>query len=187
MPDVTHILKAIDSGDAQAAGELLPLVYDELRKLAAQRMAGESPDHTLGPTALVHEAYIRLVGKEDPGWQNRGHFFAAAAEAMRRILIDSARRRGSRKRAGDRERQDLHESQLVAPEASDDILELDEALVRLQQIQPQAAQVVQLRYFAGLSVPEIAMMIGASPRTVDRQWAYARAWIHQELRGDGQK
>ena len=187
MPDVTHILKAIDSGDAQAAGELLPLVYDELRKLAAQRMAGESPDHTLGPTALVHEAYIRLVGKEDPGWQNRGHFFAAAAEAMRRILIDSARRRGSRKRAGDRERQDLHESQLVAPEASDDILELDEALVRLQQIQPQAAQVVQLRYFAGLSVPEIAMMIGVSPRTVDRQWAYARAWIHQELRGDGQK
>ena len=187
MPDVTHILKAIDSGDAQAAGELLPLVYDELRKLAAQRMAGESPDHTLGPTALVHEAYIRLVGKEDPGWQNRGHFFAAAAEAMRRILIDRARRRGSRKRAGDRERQDLHESQLVAPEASDDILELDEALVRLQQIQPQAAQVVQLRYFAGLSVPEIAMMIGVSPRTVDRQWAYARAWIHQELRGDGQK
>jgi len=187
MPDVTHILKAIDSGDAQAAGELLPLVYDELRKLAAQRMAGESPDHTLGPTALVHEAYIRLVGKEDPGWQNRGHFFAAAAEAMRRILIDSARRRGSRKRAGDRERQDLHESQLVAPEASDDILELDEALVRLQQIQPQAAQVVQLRYFAGLSVPEIAMMMGLSPRTVDRQWAYARAWIHQELRGDGQK
>jgi len=181
-PDLTQILRAIDSGEPKAAGELLPLVYDELRKLARHRMSFESADHTLQATALVHEAYLRLVGKDDPGWQNRAHFFAAAAEAMRRILVDHARRKQADKRSGDLERQSLDALQLVASLPADDIVALDEALLRLKQIEPQAAQVVQLRYFAGLSLPEIAQMLDVSPRTADRQWAYARAWLHRELR-----
>jgi len=183
--DVTQILKAIDCGEAKAAGELLPLVYDELRKLARHRMSGEAADHTLQPTALVHEAYLRLVGKDNPGWQNRAHFFAAAAEAMRRILVDHARRKQADKRGGDLERQPLDSAQLVAPSPGNDIVALDEALGRLKRIEPQAAQVVELKYFAGLSLQEIAQMLGISPRTADRQWAYARAWLHQELRGAG--
>ncbi|HZL36193.1 MAG TPA: sigma-70 family RNA polymerase sigma factor [Tepidisphaeraceae bacterium] len=182
---MTQILKAIDCGEAKAAGELLPLVYDELRKLARHRMSGEAADHTLQPTALVHEAYLRLVGKDNPGWQNRAHFFAAAAEAMRRILVDHARRKQADKRGGDLERQPLDSAQLVAPSPGNDIVALDEALGRLKRIEPQAAQVVELKYFAGLSLQEIAQMLGISPRTADRQWAYARAWLHQELRGAG--
>lgn len=186
-PGITQILTAIDSGEEKAAGELLPLVYDELRKLARHRMLGESADHTLQPTALVHEAYVRLIGKDDPGWQNRAHFFAAAAEAMRRILIDHARRRQADKRGGGLELQSLEVLQLVAPGPAEDLITLDEALLRLKQIEPQAAQVVQLRYFARLSLPEIAQMLGVSPRTTDRQWAYARAWLHRELRPDGKE
>lgn len=180
--DVTQILRAIESGEAKAAGELLPLVYDELRRLARHRMSAESADHTLQATALVHEAYLRLVGKDDPGWQNRAHFFAAAAEAMRRILVDHARGRQAHKRGGDLERQSLDASELAAPGPAEEIVALDEALIRLKQVEPEAAQVVQLRYFAGLSLPEIARMLGISPRTADRQWAYARAWLHRELR-----
>lgn len=158
------------------------LVYDELRRLARHRMSVESAGHTLQATALVHEAYLRLVGKDDPGWQNRAHFFAAAAEAMRRILVDHARHKQADKRGGDLERQSLDALQVMARGPAEDIVALDEALLRLKQIEPQAAQVVQLRYFAGLSLPEIAQMLGVSPRTTDRKWAYARAWLHRELR-----
>jgi RNA polymerase sigma factor (TIGR02999 family) len=187
MPDITQILQAIEGGDTRAAGELLPLVYQELRKLAGQRMRSEPRNHTLDATALVHEAYIRLVGNQDPGWQNRGHFFASAAEAMRRILIDSARRRLARKRAGHRQRVDIDALQIAAPEPDDQILAIDEALKKLQTVHPQAAQLVQLKYFAGLSLPEIALAMGLSPRTVDRQWAFARAWIHQEILAEREK
>jgi RNA polymerase sigma factor (TIGR02999 family) len=182
VTEVTQILQAIDSGDPQAAERLLPLVYDELRKLAASKLRHEQPQ-TLQATALVHEAYLRLVGNDAARpWDSRGHFFAAAAQAMRRILIESARRRATQKRAGDREREDLDAGNIFAPEISDDVLELDEALQKLKQLEPQAAEIVNLRYFAGLTLPEIAQLFGISTRSVDRQWAYARAWLHQELR-----
>jgi RNA polymerase sigma factor (TIGR02999 family) len=189
MSDVTRILSAIRQGDPDAASQLLPLVYDELRQLAAQRLAHETPGQTLQPTALVHEAYLRLVASseeergDEPSWDNRGHFFAAAAEAMRRILVDNARRKQSEKHGGRLARQDLDAERVAAPEVREDLLALDEALTRFAAVQPQAAQLVQLRYFAGLSIPDAARVLGVSPRTADRLWAYARAWLHQEIAG----
>jgi RNA polymerase sigma factor (TIGR02999 family) len=185
MSDVTRILAAVEQGDPTAASQLLPLVYDELRRLAAHRLAHQTPGHTLQPTALVHEAYLRLVG--DPGgddWDNRGHFFAAAAEAMRRILVENARRKGRHKRGGDLSRRDLDAAEQVAvPEIREDLLALDEALTKLTSVAPQAAQLVQLRYFAGLSLPEAAKTLGVSPRTADRLWAFARVWLLREIDG----
>ena len=185
MADVTQILNAIETGDPRAAAELLPLVYDELRKLAAAHLADEKPGQTLQPTALVHEAYVRLVGPEpDQQWGGRAHFFAAAAEAMRRILLDAARRKGRRKRGGGMARHDLDGIDPAAPETSDDLLALDEALVRLAAADPQAAELVRLRFYAGLPIPEIARVLGISSRTADRAWAYARAWLHQTVTGE---
>jgi RNA polymerase sigma factor (TIGR02999 family) len=185
MSDVTSILSAIQQGDPRAAHQLLPLVYDELRKLAAQRLALESPGQTLQATALVHEAYLRLVGGEPAaGWDGRGHFFAAAAEAMRRILIDSARRKQRPKHGGDRLRVDLDDAgDMIAPPI-DDVLALDHALDRLAAEDPASADLVKLRYFAGLSIDEAAEALGMSPRTADRRWAYARAWLRQEMLGE---
>jgi RNA polymerase sigma factor (TIGR02999 family) len=184
MTDVTQILSAIEQGDPHAAAELLPLVYDELRRLAAARLADEKPGQTLQPTALVHEAYVRLVGTEiDQHWNSRGHFFAAAAEAMRRILVEIARRKNRLKRGGGLARQDLAEIDLAAPERADDLLALDEALGRLASVNPQAAEVVRLRFYAGLPLPEVAQVMGISPRTADRAWAYARAWLHHAVAG----
>jgi RNA polymerase sigma factor (TIGR02999 family) len=184
MADVTRLLDAAAAGDAKAAAELLPLVYDELRMLAAARMAAEHPGQTLQATALVHEAYIRLVGPADTQkWQGRGHFFAAAAEAMRRILVDRARQKGSRKGGGKWFRAELGEEALAAPEGPDEVLAVDEALSGLAAADPQAAELVKLRYFAGLSVDEIAQALAISPRTVDRIWAYARAWLQRAIVG----
>ena len=185
MGEVTRILSAMEQGDPHAASQLLPLVYDELRKLAAHRLAHQTPGQTLQPTALVHEAYLRLVGDpEGQDWDSRGHFFAAAAEAMRRILVENARRKGRRKRGGSLTRRDLVDAeQLTEPEVSEDLLALDEALTRLASVDAQAAQLVQLRYFAGLSIPETAQTLGISPRTADRLWAYARAWLLREVGG----
>jgi RNA polymerase sigma factor (TIGR02999 family) len=182
MADVTQILEAIESGDARAASELLPLVYEELRELAGHRMRGESPDHTLEPTALVHEAYIRLVGKEDPGWQNRGHFFAAAAEAMRRILIESARRKGRLRHGGAQERVDLTGAMFAAVGGNGfDLIALDEALSKLGREDAVKAELVKLRFFAGLSVEEAAAVLRVSRATADRWWSYARAFLYCEL------
>ena len=182
MSDVTLLLDAAAAGDRRAAAELLPLVYDELRKLAVARMASESPDHTLQPTALVHEAYLRLVGSADQErWDNRGHFFAAAAEAMRRILVDAARRKKRQKHGGDRNRMDLDAAAAAAPDARHDLIALDAALTRLATEDPQAARLVELRHFAGLTLAEAARTLGISPRTADRVWGFARAWLHREL------
>jgi RNA polymerase sigma factor (TIGR02999 family) len=184
MSDVSRILSAIGQGDPHAASQLLPLVYDELRKLAAQKLAHEKPGQTLEPTALVHEAYLRLVGQRDePHWDSRGHFFAAAAEAMRRILVENARRKRSLKHGAGLGRQELEEAELAAPEPPEDLLALDEALSRLAGVDRAAADLVQLRYFAGLTLPQAAEALGISSRTADRLWAYARAWLHQEIQG----
>jgi RNA polymerase sigma factor (TIGR02999 family) len=184
MSEVTRILSAIEQGQPHAAEQLLPLVYDELRQLATQKLAQENPGQTLQPTALVHEAYLRLVGEaEEPHWDNRGHFFAAAATAMRRILIDNARDKQAVKRGGGRPRADLDMNQLAVPEVNEDLLALDEALDRLAAADPEAAQLVQLRYFAGLTLAEAAGALGVSPRTADRLWAYARAWLLKALEG----
>lgn len=184
MTDVTRILSAIDRGDPAAAEQLLPLVYEELRKLAGVRLAAEKPGQTLQATALVHEAYLRLVDvQRQPHWDSRGHFFAAAAEAMRRILVDSARRRRSEKRGGGRMRESLDEAVVVAPESPEDLLALDEALSRLETADPRAAELVKLRYFAGMTIPDAAQALCVSPRTADDLWAYARAWLYRELRG----
>jgi RNA polymerase sigma factor (TIGR02999 family) len=185
MNDVTRILSAIDHGDPQAAEQLLPLVYEELRKLAAARLAQEKPGQTLQATALVHEAYLRLVGAENQHrWDGRGHFFAAAAEAMRRILIEAARRKHGPERGGDFTRHDLDTDQPSPPGPSPRLLALDEALDRLAAIEPRAAEVVKLRYFAGLTVTEAAAALGISPRTADSDWAYARAWLVTALRDE---
>ena len=185
MAAVTQILAAIEAGDRRAVADLLPLVYDELRRLAAHRLAQEKPGQTLEATALVHEAYLRLVDADrPPRWDSRGHFFAAAAEAMRRILVESARRKRSLKRGGDRGRQGLDEADLVVPEVREDLLALDEALDRLAGVDPVKADLVKLRYFAGLTVEEAAAALGISTSTADRYWAYARAWLHQEVAGD---
>jgi RNA polymerase sigma factor (TIGR02999 family) len=182
MSDVTHILSAIDQGDREATDQLLPLVYDELRRLAAQRLAHEQPGQTLEATSLVHEAYIRLVDVQKPqNWQGRRHFFAAAAEAIRRILVERARRKRSLKRGGDLDRQQIDEAIIAAPETPDDLLGLDEALQKLAKTDPNAAELVKLRYFTGLTVKQAAEMLGVSPRTADHLWAYARAWLLDEL------
>jgi RNA polymerase sigma factor (TIGR02999 family) len=182
MSAVTRILNAISQGDPHAAGQLLPLVYDELRQLAAQRLAREKPGQTLNATALVHEAYLRLVDVEQaPHWNSRGHFFAAAAEAMRRILVESARRKRRPKHGGDRRRVDLDEALNLADQPSPDILALDEVLARLALTDPTAARLVELRYFAGLSMPEAAEALGVSLRTAERNWTYARTWLYREL------
>jgi RNA polymerase sigma factor (TIGR02999 family) len=184
MADVTRLLDAAAAGDRQAAAELLPLVYDELRKLAAARMAAEAPGNTLQPTALVHEAYLRLVGPADVNrWDGRGHFFAAAAEAMRRILVDAARRKQRERHGGDRDRVDLDAAAPAAPDPRHDLVALDAALTRLTSEDPQAARLVELRHFAGLSVADAAEVLGVSSRTADRVWAFARAWLHRELAG----
>jgi RNA polymerase sigma factor (TIGR02999 family) len=181
MSEVTRILSAIDHGDVHAAEQLLPLVYDELRKLAAQKLAQEKPGQTLQATALVHEAYLRLVDDRDRKWNSRGHFFAAAALAMRRILVDSARRRRTLKRGGDLTCQDLDQACIAAPAPQEDLLALDEALTRLAAIDQTAAAVVQLRYFAGLTLPETAQSLGVSARTAGRLWTFARAWLRREI------
>ena len=182
MSDVTRILSQMESGDPAEAEKLLPLVYEELRKLAAAKLIHEQPGLTLQATALVHEAYLRLMGDQKPNrWDSRGHFFAAAAEAMRRILVESARRKNRLKRGGDKVREDLELVELLAPEISEDLLPLDEALNKLAEQDRQAAELVQLRYFAGSTLPEAAQLMDISPRTADRLWAYARAWLHQEL------
>jgi RNA polymerase sigma factor (TIGR02999 family) len=182
LNELTEILHAIESGDPLAADKLLPLVYGELRKLAADKLSHEPAGQTLQATALVHEAYLRLLGDgEPPRWDSRGHFFAAAAEAMRRILVDAARRKKRLKRGGDQVRQDLEKLEIAAPELHEDLLALDEALDKLAAADRQAAALVQLRYFAGMTLPEAAQAMDISPRTADRLWAYARAWLHQEL------
>ena len=186
MADVTQILSAIDQGDPQAAEQLLPLVYDELRKLAAQRLAHEKPGQTLQATALVHEAYLRLVDAEKARhWNSRGHFFAAAAEAIRRILVDQARRKLSLRGGGDRRRLPIEDLEIEAPEPSVDLLAVHEALDRFQDVDSTAAQIVKLRYFAGLTIPQAAEALGISTSTADRSWAYARAWLHTALKRDG--
>ena len=182
MSDVTRILSAIEQGNAQASDQLLPLVYQELRRLASQKMAQEAPDHTLQATALVHEAYVRLVDVEKAQhWDSRGHFFAAAAEAMRRILVENARRKSSRKHGGDRSRVDLDAACSLVETPSDELLALDEALSELERHDPEAAKLVKLRYFAGLSHQQAAQALGVSRRAADRLWALARAWLHQQL------
>lgn len=187
MSDVTSILSAIERGDPEASQQLLPLVYDELRKLAATRLVQENPGLTLQATALVHEAYLRLVGVEQQQrWDSRGHFFAAAAEAMRRILIDQARSRQSQRRGGGRQRQELEHLEIAAPEPSVDLLAMNEALERFEQIDRPKAELVKLRYFAGLTIPQAAEVLGISSATADRYWAYARAWLHAELSKDDQ-
>jgi RNA polymerase sigma factor (TIGR02999 family) len=182
MADVTQILLAINRGDPRAAEQLLPLVYDQLRRLAADKLARESPGQTLEATALVHEAYLRLIGP-DPGraWNGQSHFFAAAADAMRHILVDHARRKNALKGGGARGRVELRDAAVAAPEASDEILAVDEALEGLAAVDAQAAQLVKLRYFAGLSVDEAALALDMSPRSVDRLWAYARAWLQRAI------
>jgi RNA polymerase sigma factor (TIGR02999 family) len=182
MTDVTQILSQIESGDAGAAEQLLPLVYDELRKLAAGKLAHEKPGQTLEATALVHEAYVRLVDNDRAQhWDSRGHFFAAAAEAMRRILVERARRRARLKHGGHFERTDLDAIEIATDTAGVDILELDEALSRLAIQHPDKAELVKLRYFAGLTGDEAAAVLGISPATADRHWTFARAWLVREL------
>jgi RNA polymerase sigma factor (TIGR02999 family) len=191
MSEVTYLLNAVGPADPQAADQLLPLVYDELRRLAAHRLSHEAAGQTLQPTALVHEAYLRLVASpggesgDEPRWHNRGHFFAACAEAMRRILVEQARRKRSAKRGGGRAREGLDPAELLAPEPREDLVALDEALTQLAATDRRAADLVQLRYFGGLPLHEAAAVLGISPRTADRLWQYARAWLHQRMRGPG--
>jgi RNA polymerase sigma factor (TIGR02999 family) len=184
MNDVTRILSAIEHGDAKAPEELLPLVYDELRKLAAQRLARESPGQTLQATALVHEAYVRLLGSEPPSWNSRGHFFAAAAEAMRRILIENARRKRTEKHGGEFQRVEFDGVDVPEAAPSHDILAVDEALSKLATEDPVKAELVKLRYFGGLSVEDAGRVLGISRATADRYWAYARVWLFSELSND---
>jgi len=181
MTEVTRILSAIEKGDTRAVDELLPIVYQELRVLATQKLARESPGQTLQPTALVHEAYLRLVNVEARNYRNRGHFFATAAEAMRRILIDNARRKQSLKRGGARHRIDLDDVDVSTDGPSDDLLALDEALNKLAQTDPLKADLIKLRHFVGLTLEQAADALGLPPRTAKRHWAYARAWLFREM------
>jgi RNA polymerase sigma factor (TIGR02999 family) len=185
MTEATKILRQISHGETLAAERLLPLVYDELKKLAAARLAHELPGQTLQPTALVHEAYVRLVDVEQvQGWHGRGHFFAAVSEAMRRILVDAARRKRREKHGGNRHRVPLGDVAPAVPDVREDLLALDDALTRLATHDPQAVRLVELRHFAGLSVPEAAQVLGISTRTAERLWTYARAWLHREITAD---
>lgn len=182
MSDVTKILSAIEGGDSEAAEELLPVVYDELRRMASQRLSEEPSGQTLQPTALVHEAYIRLVDNEKAaGWDSRGHFFSAAATAMRRILVENARRKQALKRGGDLQRRDVDANEFAAVDRDDDHLALDEALLRLEEVHPRKAKLVDLRYFAGLTMEQAARALAISVPTAERDWRFARAWLHQEL------
>lgn len=181
MSDVTHILQSIHAGDLQAADELLPLVYDELRRIAAYKMAQELPGHTLQPTALVHEAWLRLVGDDIPKFEGSAHFFAVAAEAMRRILIEAARRKRSLKRGGAFARTELYESQLIQSTPTEEMLAVDEALDLLAAEDPEAANLVKLRYFVGMTMAESATALGLPVRNVERLWAYARAWLRRKI------
>ena len=185
MTEVTHILGRIEDGDPSAAEQLLPLVYEELRKLAAVKLANEKPGHTLQATALVHDAYLRLLGGEvEPYWNSRGHFFGAAAEAMRRILIESARRKQSQKAGGEFDRITICHDELIAAGQSEDLLMLDEALQRLEQQSPRKAEVVKLRYFAGLTIPQTAEALGIAPSTAIADWSYAKGWLKLEISKD---
>lgn len=186
MTDVTRILNAIERGDARAADELLPLVYEELRLLAAQRLSQEKPGQTLQATALVHEAYIRLLEGADQNWSSRGYFFNAAAEAMRRILIENARRKKSGKRGGDRRKIELSETNLTIESPSDDLLALDEALNRFSAEEPSIADLVKLRYFGGLTIDQVAEIQGISRRTAVDHWAYARSWLARQVKMAGE-
>jgi RNA polymerase sigma factor (TIGR02999 family) len=187
MSEVTRILSAIDQGDPHAAEQLLPLVYDELRKLAAARLAQEAPGNTFDATALVHEAYLRLVGSAAAdGWDNRGHFFAAAATAMRRILIERARQKQRLRHGGGRQRQQLHPDLAATPEPDEELLALDAALARFAERDPLKARLVELRYFAGLTGDQAAEILGISPSTADRHWVYARAWLRREVQGNAE-
>jgi RNA polymerase sigma factor (TIGR02999 family) len=184
MSDVTRILTAIEQGDARAADELLPLVYEELRRLAAQKMSHEKPGQTLQATALVHEAYIRLVGSDDQDWSGRTHFFAAAAEAMRRILIENARRKQRLKHGGVRQKVNLEDACIVTEGPPEDIVALDEALAKLALEDPVKADLVKLRYFAGLTIEQAARILNISRATADRYWSYSRAWLFDEVNKD---
>jgi RNA polymerase sigma factor (TIGR02999 family) len=191
MSDVTRILSAIEQGDPRAAEQLLPLVYDELRRLAAQKLAQEKPGQTLQPTALVHEAYLRLVqneqGASSPSWNSRGHFFAAAAEAMRRILVERARHKRSLKAGGGRHRQELADVEPTVDEPGIDLLALNEALTKLETINKRRAELVKLRFFVGMTKEEAAGVLGISPSTADNDWAYARCWLRLEIEGAPQQ
>lgn len=185
MADVTQIIAQIEQGDPNAAEQLLPLVYEELRRVAAAKIRNESPGQTLQATALVHEAYLRLMKVDNPAeWNGRGHFFAAAAEAMRRILIDRARNKKRKKRAGERRQLDLQAIEIAVDAPVEDLLAIDEALGRLQSLRADVAQLVKLRFFVGMSLDEAATALGISRRTAYRRWEYARAWLHQQLRGN---
>jgi len=182
MSEITRMVQAMQTGNGRAAEELLPQVYEELRRLAAQKMAREAPGQTLQATALVHEAWLRLGGGERPQWQNRAHFFAAAAEAMRRILVEAARRKKRLKHGGGLERMEVETVELPAPMPDDDLLALDEALTQLAQINPQAVELVKLCFFVGLTQEQAARELGVSVSTAERLWAYARAWLFRAIR-----
>jgi len=186
MSEVTRILEAVERGEPNAAAELLPLVYEELRRLAAYQLAHETPGQTLQATALVHEAYLRLIGNPDQQWNGARHFFLAAAQAMRRILIDNARRKRAASHGGGLTRVDVEQLQLAAALPPDELLTVDDALEKLAQVDPQAAELVRLRFYAGLDHGQTAEILGVSRRTADRLWAFARAWLFQEIRGESQ-
>jgi RNA polymerase sigma factor (TIGR02999 family) len=181
MSEVTRVLNAIEQGEPRAADQLLPLVYEELRKLAASKMSHEAAGQTLQPTALVHEAWLRLVGKENPRWNNRGHFFGAAAEAMRRILIENARRKLARRHGGGQVRLDVDELELAYPGSDDQVLAINDALEKFAALDQPKAELVKLRYFAGLTIEQAARVLGVSEATAKRWWAYARAWLYAEV------
>jgi RNA polymerase sigma factor (TIGR02999 family) len=185
MSDLNRILSQVESGDPSAAAQLLPLVYEELRKLAAANLARESPGHMLQATALVHEAYLRLVGdgEREPSWESRGHFFAAAAQSMRRILVEAARQKNRLKYGGGQVRRQLSDAEIAAPEPREDLVALDVALNKLAEVDREAAELVQLRYFTGLTMADAAAMLNIPRRSADRRWAFARAWLYRELHG----
>lgn len=187
MSDVTRILQSVAGGDPKAANELLPLVYGELRKLAAARMVNESPNQTLQPTALVHEAWLRLTGNDEVQWEGRAHFFGAAAEAMRRILIENARRKRARRHGGGQQRLDIVDVDIALPAKDEELLAMDEALEKFSAFDQKKAQLVKLRYFAGLTTEEAARVLGVSGITAKRWWAYARAWLFHEIQGSSPK